>query len=171
VLKREFKGGLNQSEYRTSPTLRHAENLSKEYRTVELLHKRGMAFYGTMVLPTQTILGQFILYCNFTLIRHWTKLDATMKCFISLVTFSVLCFWGSTLEASGRFHMDSTKALKSWKLLNFRNKDEAKYLSKFRKSCRPLTVGTGEVFKIKRLNVLKFFRGIVKGTFRALLTL
>jgi hypothetical protein len=49
-------------------------------------------------------------------------------------------------------------------------KEEKKFISKFRKACRPLRVGAGSTFTIRRLSVLKFARAIVKGTIRALLT-
>jgi hypothetical protein len=156
-------------EYRTSHNIRQVKNISTEYRILELLHKQGMSFYGMLVIPSQILLGQFILYSNYTLIRHWNELDVTMKYLIMIMDFTVVCFWNSTLEVSGRFHMDATKSLQSWKLLPVKNKLEGKYLSKLRKATRPLAIGVGEVFKIKRLTVLRFTRGIVKGTFRALL--
>jgi hypothetical protein len=158
-------------EYRTSHKMRRVENFPTEYRTLELLHKRGIAFYGLIIIPAQTLFGQFILYSNYTLIRHWNELGIVMKYLILFIDLTVIFFWNVTLEACGRFHMDATKAQKSWKLLPVRNNKEAKYLSKFRKSSRPLAIGAGEIFKIKRLTVLKFLRGIVKGTFRALLTI
>jgi hypothetical protein len=158
-------------KYRTSCKMRRIDNFPLEYTILQLLHKQGMEFYGFLLIPTQTLVGQFILYSNYTLIRHWNELDVTMKYLIMMIDLTVICIWNAILEVSGRFHMDATKSLKSWKLLTVRNKMETKYLSKFRKAARPLAIGFGEVFKIKRLTVLKFIRGIVKGTFRALLTI
>jgi hypothetical protein len=149
--------------------MRRFENFPTEYRTLELLHKQAMSIFGVMLLPGQTLLGQFILYSNYTLIKHWNELDSTIKCVVTILDLTVLCFWFSILEVCGRFYMEATKSLKSLKLLPVRNRMETRYLSKFRKSTRPLTISYGEVFKIKRLSVLKFLRGIVKGTFRALL--
>jgi hypothetical protein len=169
MIHREFRAGLRPKEYRTSNRMRRFENFSTEYRTLELLHKQGMAIFGIMLLPGQTLLGQFILYSNYTLVRHWNELDSTINGVITMMDFTVFCFWLIILEVCGRFYMEAAKSLKSWKLLPFRNRMEAKYLSKFRKASRPLVIGFGEVFKIKRLTMFKFLGGIVKGTLKTLL--
>jgi hypothetical protein len=169
IIQREFRAGLSPTEYRTSNRMRRFENFSTEYRTLELLHKQAMSIFGVMIIPEQNLVGQFVLYSNYTLIKYWNELDFTIKCVITMMDLTVLCFWFIILEVCGRFYMEAAKSLKSWKLLPVRNRMEAKYLSKFRKASRPLVIGFGEVFKIKRLTVLKFLRGIVKGTFRALL--
>jgi hypothetical protein len=149
--------------------MRRFENFPTEYRTIELLHKQGMAIFGVILVPGQTLVGQFILYSNYTLIRHWNELDSTIKGIITMIDLTVICFWLIVLEVCGRFYMEAAKSLKSWKLLPVINRMEAKYLSKFRKASRPLVIGFGEVFKIKRLSMFKFLGGIVKGTFKALL--
>lgn len=60
--------------------------------------------------------------------------------------------------------------MKSWKEIYFKDKKEAKWFSKFRKARKELELGKKGVLTFKRLTVLKFLRGIIKGTFRALLT-
>ncbi len=72
------------------------------------------------------------------------------------------------LEISGRIHEDAKKTIKSWKNIEFSSLHERKYMSRFRKCCRPLKLGIEGTFTIKRLSVLKFMRAIIKGTFRAL---
>lgn len=79
--------------------------------------------------------------------------------------------WGLTLEMAGRIALEATKVTKSWKQIKIKDKLEGKIFTKFRKSCRPVVFGQEGVFTIKRMTVLKFFRAIVKGTFRALLTI
>lgn len=79
--------------------------------------------------------------------------------------------WAWILEICGRYNAESKKTLDSWKFLEHRGKEEKKLMSKVRKSCRPFSFGEKGIFVIKRMTVLKFLRGIVKGTFRALLTL
>jgi hypothetical protein len=79
--------------------------------------------------------------------------------------------WGLILEISGRFQTFSSSTLKSWKLLQFQSAIESKYLKKFKKSQKPLLIGKQGVFIIQRLTVLKFFRALMKGTFKALLTI
>lgn len=80
-------------------------------------------------------------------------------------------FWGALLQLSGVFHKHAKITLKSWKNIKVGNKMDKKYMSKFLKACRPIAIGERGLFLVKQTTVLKFFRAIVKGTFRALLTL
>jgi hypothetical protein len=171
ILSNELMGAPKTRKYRTKDELRRLPNLVFEYRKIELLHKQSMMIYGILIIPAQSLLAQFILYSNFTLIRHWSDLGRTMQVMILVLSFAMFTSWCLILEISGRFHVNSIRLLKSWKMLEFRSKYEAKYLSKFRKGCRPLSIGLPGYIKIKRLTVLKFMKGIVGGTFRALLTL
>jgi len=117
------------------------------------------------------MISQFILYCNYTLIRHWDELEMVMKALIIIMSFDMTVFWCATLEVCGRFHRNSSELLKSWKLLESRSREEAKFMRKFKKRSRPLTVGLEGIRKIKRLSILKFIQRLVSATVRALLTL
>lgn len=90
-----------------------------------------------------------------------------------LVLFGVTLqtIWAIVLELSGRFHTQSVRTLASWKGLDFKTGAEKKYMSKFKKGCYPLSIGERGLFIVRRISVLKFLRAIVKGTFRALLTI
>lgn len=44
-------------------------------------------------------------------------------------------------------------------------------MAKFRQACRPLGIRVGWNYFVKRSSVLKYFQGIIRGTFRALLAL
>lgn len=92
---------------------------------------------------------------------------------IQLVIMSVMCMmaWTCGLEIIGRFHQMSITTLRSWENLMFRRVEEKKYFKKYAKTCQPLVVGLRGVFTIKRLTVLKFTRAVVKGTFKAVLTI
>lgn len=87
--------------------------------------------------------------------------------------FAAMNAWCLTLKFGGLFREKSKETLKSWKM--FRGKGGTgkggKYLRKLSKSCRPLFLGTEGYFIMGRLSILKFLRGIVKGTFRMLLTI
>jgi hypothetical protein len=129
-----------------------------------------MLIYGVLMIPAQSLLAQFILYSNFTLVRHWTDLGLTVQVIIILTfSFAIFTFWCVILEISGRFYVNSITLLKRWKMLEFKSKGEAKFMS-FIKGCRPLSIGLQLYMKVKRLSVPKL-QGIVGGTFRALLSL
>ena len=90
---------------------------------------------------------------------------------LASLTISLQVIWSLTLELCGRFHNDSKQTLGSWKLMNFSSGLERRLMMKYKRSCKPLVVGKEGVYTIKRLSVLKFIRGNIKATFRALLTL
>jgi len=169
ILTREFKGGRPVWAYRTRSGLRHVDIMPREYKAMELLHKLGMIVYGKMLAPNHTLLGQFILLSNYTLIKQWENSGFFINLMLFAASGIVLCFWCATLEVSGRFHKSAAKTIQSWKFMKQKSRHDSKLMSKFRKSCRPLAIGFEQIFKIKRLTVLKFIRGVIKGTFRALL--
>jgi hypothetical protein len=171
ILSKELMVSQKIHKYRTKDELRRVPNLVLEYRKIELLHKQGMLIYGVLMIPAQSLLAQFILYSNFTLIRHWADLGLTVQVIILTFSFAIFTFWCVILEISGRFYVNSITLIKSWKMLEFKSKGEAKFMSKFIKGCRPLSIGLQGYMKVERLSVLKFMKGIVGGTFRALLTL
>lgn len=80
-------------------------------------------------------------------------------------------FWAIALELSGRFYSQSKQTLGSWRNLAFKSAADKKFMSKFKRGCYPMALGERGVFGIKQISVLKFLRAIIKGTFRALLTL
>jgi len=145
------------------------DNLLKEYRTVEQIHRRAMYFYGPNTLLMQLFSGQFILYCAFTLIRHRHQLDPFLNALITIIASFILCFWTLSLETAGRYQRDSTEVLISWKFMKHNDTRQAKLMRKYIKRFQPLVVSARSFFKIKRLTVLKYLKGIVRGTFRALL--
>jgi hypothetical protein len=142
-------------------------NLVLEYRAVEILHISGISTFGSLFLPLHVLLGQFILFSNVSALRGGKDFDYNFV----ILSFYAQAAWFCVLEFGGRFHKNSTKTVKSWKCLAFKTKAEAKYMSKFRKACVPLKIETKGMFSIRRLTVLKFVRSVVRGTFRAVLTL
>jgi len=155
----------NQLNYKTTNRLRRPYNLIHAYRTFEVMHGVAMDLIGKLILPYYTIAGQFILFWNFSALRE-ESLDVVLLLFSFI---SQLCTVFA-LEFSGRFSKNAILTVQSWKYMNCSYFDK-KCLNKFRKSCVPLRIETKGYFVIKRLTVLKFLRSIVKGTFRALLTL
>lgn len=67
--------------------------------------------------------------------------------------------------------MLSGEVIKSWKQKIYRDKYDQKYFSKFRKCQTPLVIGMEGVFIFTRKRAIIFLQAIVKGTFRALLTM
>jgi len=169
ILKREMRIGLSPHSYRTRLSLRSAKNIPIEYKAIGILHMKGMQIYGLIIIPYHFLISQFILYANFTLIRHRDELELIMQLGVIVLNITVLGFWGTVLEVSGWFHSEVIKTIRSWKAVQFGTTLEYKSFRKFKKSCLPIVIGYQKLVQIKRLTVLKFMRAIVKGTFRALL--
>jgi len=160
----------NKKKYVTRHSLRHSAQLPLFYRQLEILHKAGIRLLGKILLPMQFLIGKFILYGNFTLVRYGHILTHLDLLRISSFVLIFQVVWSLTLEFSGQFYRHSIATLISWKGLRIPRKEDRKYMSRFRKSCRPLYIGTEGYFVIRRLTVLKFLRAIIRGTFRSLLT-
>jgi len=160
-----------RGQYITRQALRDPKSLMKVCRELEILHKLCMDIFGILVIALQAVITQVILMTNYTIIRHWNRLDEVTIAVLILFTAVFQTVWFTILTCGGLYHVHSGRTLKSWKYLKFSSKEEAKMISKFRKSCRPLGIGLVGYFISRRLTVLKFMRGVVRGTFRALLAL
>jgi hypothetical protein len=160
-----------KKNYKTLPSLRRPNTLLLEYRVIEQGHFQANAVLGRAVLPTNALIGQFVIFCNLTLIKDWTKLDFYSICVLlgSTVLFTV--FWILTLELCGHYHSKCKMVLNSWRFLKFSNSSEAKYFFKMRKACPLMAIGIPGTFTVKRKTVLGFMKGISKGTFRAIIAL
>lgn len=190
VVMRELH--VTQIDGKSLKLLRTPFYLPLEYRCVQLIHKQLMQIAGLLLGFLHSVLGHFILFCNYSILKQWDVIDSYTKVggnkwriqsvnynwYIFLIqgmlgTWSILMqiMWGIILQLSGGVYPMVRDTLDSWKFMTCRNVLDKKYMSKFRKSCRPFVVGEEGVFVIKQLSVLKFFRSVVKGTFKALLTL
>lgn len=173
IFTKELKLKKNAT-YVTKPILRtNVENLTFVYRTIEILHNLVISGLGILIVPLQTIMLQIGLFCNLMLVRNGNELPFFV--FILLVGGSLVSTigWGIILQFSGRIFELSKKTLNSWKSDNLfiTRRRDVKYLMTFKKSCKPLRVGYGKYYNIKPVSVLTFLKGVVRGTFRAILTL
>ncbi|OXA38227.1 hypothetical protein Fcan01_27017 [Folsomia candida] len=142
--------------------LRHVENFTRFYRQVELIHKLFMENYAIILVPIQSLVGQYGLICNYSPISQWEVMDGATKVFLLAQFFITQMAWFMLLSLSGWFHDNSVKVLKSWKALGVRNELEGKLMGKFRKSCKPMYIGYPGVFRIRiPVNHLVFLTGRV----------
>lgn len=171
IYRIEYNCKLPSEKYMTHSDFRSVPHFPLENRKSELLHLFAMNIYGIYIIPFQSLALNFVLYTNFVLIRHWNSLDYATR----LITFGwsagIQFFWYFVLHFGGRFYSYSKRNRVSWKFMETKNLQEAKYMSKFRKSTRPLGIGYEGYFIIKPLSVLKFLKGVVRWTIRVLLTI
>jgi hypothetical protein len=163
----------DKKSYMSLNKLRQPQSFTLFYRSIEILFVLLNEAIRPCIIPLQSLVGQFSLFCNYTLIIYWARLSPVVKIILLFwTTISVVC-WATTLRLGGWINVNSKETLKSWKYFEWPKKDK-KHLSKFRKSCRQLGFrADGEYgqYCMKKLSVLKFLQGIIKGTFRVLLTL
>jgi hypothetical protein len=163
----------NRASYRTLSYLREPGTLTGFYRTLEIMLKLFNQTFRPVILPAQSLMSQFNVYCNFTLITYWGEMDEAMK--MILISWAVISIssWTPILQFGGWFNANAIQTVKSWKYLDW-GKNDKKFLSKFRKSCRPLGIrveGRYGQYCIRRKTVLKYIKGVTKETFTAIIAL
>lgn len=160
---------LQFPNYLTNPSFRRPRTVRTIYRKLEISHKRILGFCSHILIPIQALTLQLVLFCSYVLFNHWRSLDrAAALQFFNWCLFASST-WSSILQLSGMIYVKSKRTLVSWKQKNWGNRWENRLMSKFRRSCKPLTIGYGKTFVIKRLTVLKFFKAVIRGIFRTLL--
>ncbi|CAL8146787.1 unnamed protein product [Orchesella dallaii] len=171
VLLPEFRTGRQQSKYESVNTLRTFQKLPLQYRCLQLLHSAYLNVGACLIVPLQALGTNHILFCNFTLITKWENMKDFNK--FMLITWSVvgMVFIAGLLDCAGKLCSIGEKTLVSWKFHDWGSPWRNKHMAKFRKSCKPIRVHYGNSYTIRKVTVLKFLRGIVRGTFRSLLTL
>jgi len=168
ILMREIKPGMKS--YITRKALRTPFILTRMYLVVEILHKMFLDLAGLLILPFHSLMSQFIVLVCFILIwyaDHLIPMDTARLLIIMAALQGTYCTF---LEISGRFHVKSENLLKSFPNHKACNNFEKKYLLKFTRACKPLFIGTPGYFRIQRLTVLTFLRGIMVGTLDMILT-
>ncbi|OXA61343.1 hypothetical protein Fcan01_01380 [Folsomia candida] len=165
---REFK--IDSSVHYALHALRTPNYLMDEYTTLHLLHQDLMKTFGQVFIFGHFVCSNMCIFCIYAVMRHWHDINTSTMILLSLWSVMIQIIWGMVLEVIGRFHLYLIKTMRSWKRVQFTNNTEAKLFFKCKRSKKPLIIGKDRVLTIKRLTVLKFFRQIIKATFRALLT-
>lgn len=159
-----------EKNYRMRAWLRTYPVLLNEYTRLELMHNVFNQLVAPGIIPFQSIVTQISLFCSCTLILSWNRLDIVTRIILILWEIGIIFLQSMILELGGRLHSQSKKVLKEWKYLNWRPLSK-RILNKFRKSRRPIALRAGQYHSIKRLSILKFYKGLIRGTFRAILSI
>ncbi|CAL8136430.1 unnamed protein product [Orchesella dallaii] len=169
IILPEFTTGRPSTSYGISGKLRTFQRLPQFYRGLQILHSRALNLYGWMMIPFQTLCLNQVLFCNYILTTRWKEMEDLHKALLLLWSVMITIIYGGVLEYGGRLFQVGTKTLRSWEHFNWGTNWRNKYMKRFGKACRPIRIHYGNRYTIRKLTVLKFFRGIVRGTFRALL--
>ncbi|OXA38243.1 hypothetical protein Fcan01_27046 [Folsomia candida] len=164
--RRKFKCS---PELGTSP-----EHLVFVYRSLQLAMKEVRLVFGRYLPILQTFFGQLTVSAGYMLIAEGGKIDvATKMTILVCVPFAVLT-WVVLMTCAAKIQKSAKKCLTSWRVHgggHWGSGADRKYMSKFRKSCKPLFFGWDGFLVVTHKSVMKFMQGIIRGVFRALLAL
>jgi hypothetical protein len=162
---------MDRKSYTTNSRLRLANNLSLEYRQLEVLHLNIIDNAGWVILPEQVLIADAIMFSNYTLITGGQELGGVATSVLVIFAVGLMTVWVTCLESMGIFHKQAETLIESFKHGHGWNRKDKLYMDKFRKSCRSLGYRSGGGFCIKRITSLKFIQGIVVGTLRVFLSM
>ncbi|CAL8081086.1 unnamed protein product [Orchesella dallaii] len=141
------------------------------YRQFEILHVNVLQVFSFIIVPGQALILNLALFCNFSLVRYSELMNVTNAFILLLWSIggSFAAFLG--LHYCGSMYNKSVKVLRSIGNKNWGSSHNNKLMKKFAKSCKPISYGYGRMYVIRKISVFKFFLSLIRGTFRALLTI
>ncbi|CAL8085541.1 unnamed protein product [Orchesella dallaii] len=112
------------------------------------------------------------IFSTFSLLKHLDEMDITVVAIFGI--WEGICFtsWFVALKLCANIYNVTQRALGSMRRReDWGSQMEKKFMKKFLKSCKPLSIGYGKTYVIRNVSILNFFKFIIRGTARALLTL
>jgi len=161
---------IGRSSYRMHESIRNFSNIQIVYRSLQVLHANALSITGIYIVISNALFMVTSVYCNFVLIRYWNRLEMLSKGQLLIWSFLFIGAWAFVMELGRFLFAKGSKSLRSWNGDKWGNVRENKLMKKFCRSCKPIAVCNGRQFVIGRVSILVFFRGVTRGTFRALLT-
>lgn len=163
---------MGMLKYKVSNNLRKLPNIIYYHRALQICLQMTMNSMGLLLPVTHLVVIKLSLYTQVSLIRKWNQLDNLTIAILLFSWASGQCVWLFALHFSGKMVKESKITLISWKAINiWGNKDNNKFMHKFRKSCKPMTINYHNVYILRRSSILKFLKSVCRGTLRALLTI
>lgn len=170
IIKYEMRMG--RPSYKTDSHLRKdVVQFVITWRTMEILlcMVNSEMMYNALIF-LQAFFTSFIIFGVVTLTYQSEELGNIVTAFTAFSTMAVLWGWSFFLVLSGLWHQISTMTIRSWKRQYWPINKEWKYISKFKRSCKPFSVGDGRRYVIRPITVLIFLRKVSQNTSRALCT-
>ncbi|OXA38773.1 hypothetical protein Fcan01_26454 [Folsomia candida] len=168
IMAKDLRAGITSRRARQDKLL-SLKHLTFEYRCFEIMHYVEMEIYGKLIVQLHTIIYILIIFPSAILIQHSSHMDSKTIAIICSYIIGSCMFWGTILRFGGYYFAQNAKTLRSWGKLDLSCEDKL-YMTKFRKSCKPLQIGDQARFKLNKVLILFFIRGISRGVVRVLLT-
>lgn len=168
IMKELWFGG---KIYHSVDELRSFRNVTHVYRCLQVLHREVLPLFGGFLVIVNAFMMLTTIYVNFVLMRYWEMLGPLTKSALFFMDFTLVSFYINLLELGCIFYLRGVKALQSWKGVKW---SESMFVNRkmrrFQRSCQPIILCWGNHFIIGRQSIFIYGRGVVRGTFRALLT-
>jgi len=164
-------GGGGFMSQTTVSVFREFGTLQKYYRQLEVVNVIFMDAFSIVIVPTLSVITNLALFCNYSMIRYGETMN--------IANFIILGAWSGistlaiviALTFGGSIYNDGNKVLRSMKNKDWDSKARNKEMKRFVRSCRPIYLGYGTMYRARKTSVLRFLQGINRGTFRAVLTI
>lgn len=170
LVLREYCLGSSNSKYRLVPEVRRdISMLMHQYRAIQIFWQTTMLFVGKFLVPFQSIFMTSSIFCNSMLIKNWKEMDTMTKAMVLFWTIAFTLAWSSILSLGGYLHKHGERVMVSWENHDFRTGYRNKLMKMVARSCKPAGINYRKCFVIRKGNVLKFLRSVLRGTLRAVL--
>lgn len=167
----ELRTGM--PNYKSETKLRsQPENLIIAYRSAYILHERQMLAVEMLFIPIDSISHYYVVYAISCLLGFSKNLSLTTVVFTGYWACTVFFIWASVLFIGGRLQINGMKVLDSWKRKSiWCSRYDKILMRKFRKSCKPMIIHCSGTYKIGKLRLLKYCKGISRNLLRSFLIL
>lgn len=162
-----------RATYKTSLLLRTPNNITKYYRSLQLLFIPFNQSLTLLNVWAHLLMLIFSVFLQVNLVVHWNSIGGWMKTIFITLLCSSNSIWLCSLEVLGRLGVQSTKTIKSWTntSANFKlNRMDRIFLKKFQLSCKPIMISYRGFYVVRRSTILAFLKMTNRLTFRTLLT-
>lgn len=157
--------------YRTLDSLREANNLRLCYRSFQIHNSFSMTVAGSLIFFLHSACMLLPIYTNMVAFTYSKKLSPLVSCFYLGLAFLTIQSWLIFLQLGKHLFTQSERIFSSWKRHQWKSKEEGKLMGKFRKSCGLVTIRYGNQFVVRRITPFLYVKGVIRGTFRGMLTL
>lgn len=162
---------LNRDRYRTESRLRKdPKTLRQVYRAFQVLHQNALYLFGPYIIAANAAFMVSMIYLNFVLIRYWTQMSIQTKAPLVMGEFLDFSIWTGVIVMGIFLSSKGSKVLNSWNGNKWSSPIENETMKRFRRSCKPLVLCYGTQFVVGKSSLFVFYRSVIRGTCRALLT-
>ncbi len=163
---------LGLKKYRTLNCLRtEPEKLRHVFRCFQVLNIHLMQFAGPCINYFHCAYIILPVLGNFLLIKYWQDLSTIEACIVFVIGEGVIIYWTIVLQLGKYLHVRGEKIIWSWKGVWCNSPCETKLMRKFIKSCTLVLIQNGKMFVVKKITQFVYFKGVMRGIFKSLLTL